>query len=314
MISVKLTRKSKVALAVAAIFALGLGVNWLTTPLGLYSTIPATPGAFQPFQSELDSAGTNIATLKSVTENLAVTTTRPPTVSQTFSSVPNVRMEIFTASVAVEVKDVKAALTQIASLAQQFGGFVAGTSASVFGENEVATIIIKVPKENFFQAVNAVEALGKLKDLQTRSDDVTEEFIDLTAKRGNLLKEEQRLAEILKLGNTVEDVLKVERELERVRGEIEALTGRINFIERNVEMSSVTVSLSKVGVEKPPEFDWTEPFRTGVGFFYGVIRGLMISAFVVAPFAFIGTPVYIAYRYRRSKGPKPETLASSKSV
>ncbi len=222
-------------------------------------------------------------------------------------------MEIFSASLAVEVKDVKAALTQVSSLAQQFGGFVAGTSASVFGENEVATIIIKVPRENFLQVVNAVQSIGNVKNLETRSDDVTDQFIDLKARRDNLQNGEQRLQEILKLGNTVGDVLKVETELERVRGEIESLTGKLNFLEKNVEMSSIMVTLNKEGVAKPPEFDWTEPFRTGFGFFYGVIRGLVISGFVIAPFAVIGTPAYIVYKYRRGKNPKLEST-TAKSV
>ncbi len=312
MISVKLTRKSKVALAIAALFALGLGVNWLTTPPSGFTSGPAIPGVFQP---QIEQTFIPLSSIKSVAENLAATTTTlPSTAGQTFSSLTNGRMEIFSASIAVEVKDVKAALTQIASLAEQFGGFVAGSSASAFSENEVATIIIKVPKDNFFQAVNAVRALGKVKNLETRSDDVTEEFIDLKARRDNLQKEEQRLQDILKLGNTVDDVLKVERELERVRGEIESLTGRINFLERNVEMSSVMVTLSKPTAEKAPEFDWTEPFRTGLAFLYSVVRGLMITAFIIAPFAVIGTPAYAAYRYRRSKTAKAEALATSKSV
>ena len=318
MVSLKLTRTSKAALAIAAIFILALGVNWLTAPSLLVRYEVGTV-ARPPVSTEVGAVKADLAGKRSALESLGFlalnpTTTIPPTVTEQASPLASVRMEIFSASMSVEVKDVKSALTKVASLAQQLGGFVAGTSASVFGEDEVVTIIIKVPKENFFQVVNAVESLGKLKDLQTRSDDVTEEFIDLKARRDNLQKQEERLVEILKLGNTVDDVLKVERELERVRGEIERLTGRINFLERNVEMSSVMVTLSKPGVEKAPEFDWTEPFRTGLGFLYAVVRGLVISAFIVAPFAVIGTPAYFAYRYRKSKNSKLEPIASSKSV
>ncbi len=313
MVSLKLANRSRTAIAVAAIFALGLTVNALTAPSGVYLTSLAAQPAFQPEASPL---GTQISAAKSVAGSLVpVTTTIPlPTATETASPLPSVRMEIFSASLAVEVKNVKSTLTQIAGLAQQFGGFVAGTSASVFGENEVATIIIKVPRENFFQAVTAVQSLGKVKNLETRSDDVTEEFIDLKARRDNLQRQEQRLLEILKLGSTVDDVLKVERELERVRGEIERLTGRLNFIETNVEMSSIMVTLNTPGVEKQPEFDWTEPFRTGVGFFYGVVRGLVITAFILGPFALIGTPAYVAYRYRRSRSTKSESVANPKSI
>jgi len=312
LVSLELARRSRIAIAIAAIFALGLGVNALTTPSGLYLATTAAPSSFQSY---LASVRLDLATVKSSAEaQYVATTTLPPQEVGVASSLASVRMEIFSASLAVEVKNVKSTLTQIAGLAQQFGGFVAGTSASVFGENEVATIIIKVPRENFFQAVTAVQSLGKVKNLETRSDDVTGEFIDLKARRDNLQRQEQRLLEILKLGSTVDDVLKVERELERVRGEIERLTGRLNFIETNVEMSSIMVTLNTPGVEKQPEFDWAEPFRTGVGFFYGVVRGLVITAFILGPFAVIGTPAYVAYRYRRSRSTKSVSVANPKSI
>ena len=85
------------------------------------------------------------------------------------------------------------------------------------------------------------------------SDDVTDQFIDLEARLRSAAHEETRLVELLGSAETVADILVIERELGRVRAEIERLQGQINFLGSRVELSTITVSLF------PPDRPFFEP-------------------------------------------------------
>ena len=73
--------------------------------------------------------------------------------------------------------------------------------------------------------MDEIEAIGAVTSKSISGRDVTEEFVDLSARLGNLERQELRLLDILNMTTTVDEVLDVERELGRIRGEIESLTG-----------------------------------------------------------------------------------------
>jgi hypothetical protein len=80
------------------------------------------------------------------------------------------------------------------------------------------------------------------------SEDVTERFIDLRARLQSALRQEQSLLSLLGKATSVSDVLTIERELSRIRSEIERFQGQLNFLERRVDLATITISLSQ-----PPE-------------------------------------------------------------
>jgi len=104
----------------------------------------------------------------------------------------------------------------------------------------------------------------------------------------------------------VEDVLKVEKELERVRGEIEGLTGDIQYLESRVELATITVLLNEFIEKKPtgfPQVDWWAPVNAGLQALFTIFQGLLAIAIVLGPFAAIGFPAY--YLYKRVNRKKP---------
>ncbi|MEE8114793.1 MAG: DUF4349 domain-containing protein, partial [Nitrososphaerales archaeon] len=148
----------------------------------------------------------------------------------------------------------------------------------------------------------------------TMSDDVTEEYVDLQARLTNLDRQEARLQEILGLARNVDEVLKIENELERVRGEIERLTGRINYLESNVAMSTISVNLNQPGPAPFPEVDWFEPFRTGILFFFGGFRGVILAISAGIPVFVVGAPLYIGYRKLKARLNRGQEREPSRTV
>ena len=85
------------------------------------------------------------------------------------------------------------------------------------------------------------------------------------------------------MANTVKDVLEVEHELERVRGEIERLTGRLNYLNQSVEMSTITVNAAEPVPFTGESRGITEALREAFRGFIESIRGLIIFTGFILP-------------------------------
>jgi len=213
------------------------------------------------------------------------------------------RLVVFTAQLELEVEDVEATVDAVRLLAESHGGFV----SSVNTRNERGSITIRVPQRRFHDAVEEIEGLGEVESRNLQGEDVTEEYVDLQAELTNMERQELRLLDIMEMGDTVESVLKVERELERVRGRIESLQGRINYLDSRVELATITVNLN-LEPEEPephlawfPEMDWGEPVRAGLSVLFTVTQGMITMVIVLGPFAAVGYGGFRAYRYFRSQ-------------
>tara|TARA_Y100000758_G_scaffold286768_1_gene237733 strand:+ start:242 stop:586 length:345 start_codon:yes stop_codon:yes gene_type:complete len=101
-----------------------------------------------------------------------------------------------------------------------------------------------VPQAQFSSAVEQIELVGKVQSKNLGSEDVSERFIDLQARLKSSLREEESLLSLLGRTSTVSEVLAIERELTRVRSDIERFQGQLNFLERRIDLATITVSLS----------------------------------------------------------------------
>ena len=163
------------------------------------------------------------------------------------------RQVISQASVSMEVDEVPVAVAQVRAIAESLGGFVGQLSSSGGPERQQSTMTIRVPQAEFFTALEHIKSLGKVRSENVGSEDVTERFIDLEARLRGALREEESLLSLLDKANQVSEILTIERELSRVRSDIERAQGQLNFLERRVDLSTITVSLF------PPDAEVAEP-------------------------------------------------------
>jgi hypothetical protein len=211
------------------------------------------------------------------------------------------RMVVFTARLGLRVDDVDSVVNDIRGLTEDFGGFVAGVSTSREGGG---FITIRVPQGKFYEVIVVIEGLGEVEERDLRGEDVTEDYVDLGAQLRNLQRQEERFVEILDMCVKVEEVLKVEAELKRARGEIERITGEMKYLESRVELATITVYLNEEFEEKKalfPEVDWGAPVNAGLQALFTVFQGLLAITILLGPFAAIGVPAYYLYR-RGNKG------------
>jgi hypothetical protein len=156
------------------------------------------------------------------------------------------RRVIRTAGLAIEVEDFETGARRIIVIAEGAGGFVA-SSAYVQGSSEEGpsqgTFVLRVPAPRFAEALAALEELGRVRERRVGGQDVSEEFVDLQARVRNLERHEQQLLTFMDRATKVSDLLAIEQELARVRGEIEGLTGRLRVLGNQVELATIEVAL-----------------------------------------------------------------------
>ena len=153
------------------------------------------------------------------------------------------RKVISSAFIAIEIEGVPEATAQVRVIAESLGGFVEQLSSSGEPQHQRATMTIRVPQDQFFPALEQIEALGTVQSRNIGSEDVSEQFIDLKARLKSALSEEQSLLSLLERAGVVSEILAIERELFRVRSEIERFQGQLNFLERRVDLATINVSL-----------------------------------------------------------------------
>jgi len=233
---------------------------------------PAAPAAEAKLAAEADSAA-------------GFSTAEPST------TLPSARMVIKTASLSVRVKDVAAANTRAIQLAEAGGGYV--QSSSQWNEGgERADLTIRVPPERFLPLIGDLEKLGAAEAKTISGEDVTEEYYDLDARLENLTQVRSRLFALLDRAVKVTDAVEVERELERVGGEVNQIKGRMKYLQNMTGLA--TVNLSLYTDEKPSAVPFINWAMIGNGFVIAarwLVQALffILQALVVAvPLAAIG--------------------------
>jgi hypothetical protein len=154
-------------------------------------------------------------------------------------------MIIRTGQASVEIDSLEPAIAQVRALAARVGGYLANTQVQA-GRNQLrsATLEIKVPANRFDELVSGLSPLGRLEYVNISAQDVGEEFTDITARVANAHRLEQRLIDLLATRTgKLSDVLEIERELARVREEIERMEGRLRFLKAHVATSSLSVTV-----------------------------------------------------------------------
>ncbi|MFC1945757.1 DUF4349 domain-containing protein [Chloroflexota bacterium] len=144
----------------------------------------------------------------------------------------------------LQVENIQVSIQQITAMAANYGGFVVSSNVYTQGTRLSGAITIRVLAEHFYTVTAQLRdmAIEVISDT-SNSQDVTQEYTDLTSRLSNLEATEAQLLTIMERAGTIEDVLKVQIELNRVRGDIEQTKGRILYLERTSETSLIDVVL-----------------------------------------------------------------------
>ncbi len=206
------------------------------------------------------------------------------------------------------------------ALARKYGGFVVKSETRGVGGAAVeAEIVLRVNAERLDAALAELRRFGEVLSESITGQDVTAEYVDVEARLKAKRVLEQRLLALASASTRVEDMLKVETELGRVRSEIEQLEGRSRYLQESARLSAIEVSAVSPSQPSEPGGEsfgskmkraWSRAWNACTD----VAAGLLILVGVLLPIALAGllalTPLWLWYRRsrrrRRTEAERPD--------
>lgn len=133
------------------------------------------------------------------------------------------------------------------------GGYVESSNASgkrvdndLNTQNRYASISARIPVKSFDAFLKDMDSIGTVVNQNINTNDITSQYFDTEARLKSLTIQQERLLELLKKSGELKDILEIEKELERVRYEIETLTGTLNKWNNLIEYSTININLYEV--------------------------------------------------------------------
>lgn len=222
---------------------------------------------------------------------------------------------IYNAQVELVAPDLSQAARELTQRVKARRGYIASQDVSgETGAPRQGTWKVRVPVAAFDDFLADVSRLGELQTTHTDSEDVSAEFYDSQARLTNKRVEEQRLLRALtERTSKLSDVLLVERELSRVRGEIEQLQGRLRVLSSLTDLSTVTIVIREIKefvAPQNPTFGQqiARSFTGSLHSLRDVGKALVLAAVALTPWllvlAAVGIPLGWTLRRRLGWGRK----------
>lgn len=194
----------------------------------------------------------------------AETSTVPGEPGQAAQPAANVgRKLIRTARLDLLVEDYDIARPAVERILGAVGGVISDAEVSHYGAYRRATVTLRVPAEALERTLLELRAIGKVEHETLGTEDVTRQYVDTDARLRNLTQTETRLRALLdtQTGN-LSSILEVEREITRVRGEIEVLTSQIQQLDERIALSTIHLGLREEApdIVREPDDMW-KPVR-----------------------------------------------------
>ncbi|MGQ9710512.1 MAG: DUF4349 domain-containing protein [Anaerolineae bacterium] len=201
------------------------------------------------------------------------------------------RMVIQTANLALIVPDTEKALDDIQAMARELGGYVVSIEAYQYQEGRQATVTFRIPADALEGALERLRAMATTVQRESVSgQDVTDEYVDLESRLRHLQAKEKQLLEFLDRAEDTEAVLAVYEHLSQTQAEIEQVKGRMQYLENQAALATVTVSLTPDVMAQPlPTGGWNLPatVRSAVEMLLNVleffVKALIYLVIVVLP-------------------------------
>ncbi|MEV0154804.1 DUF4349 domain-containing protein [Micromonospora sp. NPDC050686] len=237
---------------------------------------------------------------------------------------PDLRVDqraiIYTGTMQVRVDDVDFAAGQAVSIATAAGGFVGGDQRQSRDSDTRAELQLRVPAEKFTRVVDQLAALGRQDSREVRTEDVTEETVDLDARIASQRARVESARKLLARATTISDLVTLEGELARREADLASLEAKKRRLADLTALSTVTVAF--VQADAPPaaksEAGFLSGLRNGWHALLASLGVLLTVLGALLPWLIVlGVPLgllFAALRRRRRRaappaGPQPPVSA-----
>ncbi len=167
---------------------------------------------------------------------------------------------IQSATATVRTSKPEEASRTFAAQVEAMGGEITATYNSQWDDYNSATIEAQIPPEKLGEALDQLTSLGKVVDQSVNRNDVGLELADLTARKEALEASITRLKELQATAETTQELLLAEESLTRRQGDLDSLNSQLDWLSRQVSMSSLFVTFSQAP-SGDSGFSWGQAWR-----------------------------------------------------
>lgn len=148
-----------------------------------------------------------------------------------------------------ETADMDATRLHIDKAVKETKSYISEDTRRQYDDRTENRIVIRVPSDDFDTLITMITAKTPFVEKKNiRARDVTEEYVDIEARLRTKKELEKRYHQLLNQARTVEDILKIEKQIGEVREQIETSQGRINYLNNRIAYSTLTVVYYQVNI------------------------------------------------------------------
>ena len=195
---------------------------------------------------------------------------------------------------------------QVVAIAQGAGGVLFSMQTSQSDQDVInsGTVTVKVPSDQYTRVLDQIRSLGTITAIQTNTQDVSGEYVDLQARLKNQQAQQSVLLALMARAQTIQDSIAVQNQLSQVTGEIERIEARLRFLDTQTTYATVNVNLViPLVMAKPSEPSlWDrsgigDALLTAVRLSANVVSGMIIVVGFLLPFAILALLGLAAWRF-----------------
>ncbi len=237
----------------------------------------------------------------------------PNTTVPALQGPPVIRQAALSLSVESGAFDTK--LTQVRTLVESEGGYIAGTDAQAGPstnpqDSTIRTGVISfmVPAAHFDATIDELSKVGKVQSEHITGTDVSAQYVDLNARLANAEAQHQAMLALLARAQNINDIIAVQNQIGQITAQIEQLKGQIKYLDDNTSYSQVAVTLTEAGAPaqamRPDSWGFATALNDAAHNFVTTIDYAVTALGAVGPFLVLfGIGLFI---WRRRRAPQPK--------
>ncbi len=205
------------------------------------------------------------------------------------SSLPQNAKIIKSANIELRTKDYDKFTEELRALVSSMGGYFEYEETSNYGRGRNGNFTVRVKSEKFDEFCSGTGNLAEVRSLSKNSEDVGEQYFDLESRLKTQKTKLERLQELLKKADKMEDIITLENAISETERSIENMSGNLQRYDSLISYSRIHLYVSEIYLssnDPAPELSFSERLVNAFG------EGFRDFAYGLEDFA-----VYMAYSW-----------------
>ncbi len=164
-------------------------------------------------------------------------------------------------NISLKVLNLQSRMNEITKITEQLGGYVEssyvegtvepGTTTVAEAEKvkekttKFGSITIKIPADRYDNTFQSIITMGTVINQSTNGNDITKQYMDMESRLSNLKIQEKTYKDLLSKAQNVDEILRIETELNRIRTDIDIMQGDLKRWDEQVEYSTIYINLTE---------------------------------------------------------------------